>query len=175
MRMTYKGRNLGLALLLGIVLLLPAVTPLPSEAAQPSNKCTPLNHQYGFKRPRPDGRNWCSYDGASSEYLYWNYYPGTPGFNNVFDGPRAQQALDSMAYWASVLTKFRIIWSSGYWIDGVDAFLWVEEVDWTTPPGSNGYAALWQCSSQSSCVSRNPSDTNGNGTYNLMYVVHDED
>lgn len=88
------------------------------------------------------------YSPVATEWMQWNYYPGTPGFNNPYSGgPYVGQMFSAMSSWASVMTKFRISWSSGYWIDNVDTFVWQEEFD-ISHPGFVAFTQSFYCANQ---------------------------
>ena len=145
-----------------------------TDAAQPTNKCQSPNLNYGFFRNAPDARNWCTNDGAATEWMQWNNLPGMAGFNDPFGGPYASQMFGSMASWASRDSKHQLVFSSGYWIDNVDTFVWAQEFDFVHP-GFYGWVDNYWCTSQTSCTMRTITDTNGIGYYNLSYVYFDDD
>lgn len=146
-----------------------------ATAAQPSNICKNGSYSYGFYRFAPDSSNWCVTETPiATEWLQWNYYPGTPGFNNPFSGTYISSMYGAMSGWTSVMSKFRLTWSSGYWIDNVDAFAWQEEFD-ISHPGFVGYVQNFLCANQTSCSSVSISDTSGSPVFNLSYISFDDD
>lgn len=54
---------------------------------EPPYRCT-TDPQWGFNRAHYGLWNFCAIDGyGPPEYMYWNYLPGTTGYNNPSVGP----------------------------------------------------------------------------------------
>ncbi|MCC6382143.1 MAG: hypothetical protein IT304_06510 [Dehalococcoidia bacterium] len=133
-------------------------------------KCVSNVSYYGFNRWHSGSSwNWCYTDSyGPPEWMYWNYYPGTPGYDNPSFGPYLSLIQQGISDWGSVQPGWKATWKSGDWSTETDLFIWQANLDSTCGAICRGYTPTYYCSSPSSCVVRN-----FNWSYNLSYVTLD--
>lgn len=157
---------------LAVLALLATIVPWSREAM--ANHPHPVNHcssptPYGFNRTHSGSPNWnwCGNDSyGPPEYMYWNYLPGTPGYNNPGAGPYISLMGLAVPDWASAQSNWQITYHSGDWNSGTDMFLWSEDLGSTLV----GVVNLYWCTSSTSC-SFLPGYA---GYYNLAYMRLDD-
>ena len=141
-----------------------------ADDQRPPLSCT----SWGFNRAKAGPFNLCGSDSYSPEYMYWNYYPSTSGYNNPTVGPYYSSVAQGVLRWYSAQSNWQFSYQSGDWSGGTDLFIWSSELDDTFGVGSGveGYVQHWSCSSSSSCSQRWYSP---GGSFNLVYFILDND
>ena len=142
------------------------------HAQDPPNDCNPFP-TYGFDRWQLGLWNFCAVDTyGPTEWMYWNYMPGTPGYNNpgAPGAPYLSLISQAISDWAGQMTKYKITYKAGDWGEGMDLFIKSENLDFICGSGCRGNMGKYYCTSSVSCSLVTP----GVGpTYNLMFLTLD--
>jgi hypothetical protein len=174
----YRTPLVGTLIVTAMALAISWFDPIAGRASDTiSHTCT-SSPARAFSRTHFGLWNWCQNDSyGPPEYSYWNYYPGTPGYNNPGAGPYYADVAAAISRWYGAQSNYVITYQSGDWNNETDGFLWAEELDPyfpTLPSGSvGGWVRGFYCTSSSSCTeslrSSNPI------LYNLVYMAIDDD
>lgn len=148
------------------------VRPAWASHATPGNKCSTSPTAWGFDRWHFGLWNFCQSDAyGPPEWMYWNYLPGTTGYNNPGSGPYYSYVAQGVSDWQAAQSNWKFTYQSGGWSSTTDLFFWSENLDPYTPYGDavKGWTRFFQCTSDTSCTER----TIGFGKYNLVYIMLD--
>ena len=95
-------KRIGLALTAAL-LTVAIVAPLAlADHPWPLTSCT-TNPPFGMNRNHFGLFNLCGTDSyGPPEWMYWNYMPGTPGYNDPGNGPYYSLIAQAVADWVAV-------------------------------------------------------------------------
>ena len=101
-----------------------------ADDQRPPYGCNSFPTVWGFWRWKASLWNWCATDSyGPPEWLYWNYYPSTRGYNNPGSGPYYSSVAEGVARWASAQPNWKFTYQSGDWSAGTDSVLVRESSD----------------------------------------------
>ena len=169
------ARLLSAPLLAATILAMALAVPRDAGAdhvQDPPNDCNPTA-VYGFARWQYSLWNFCAVDGyGPTEWMYWNYMPGTPGYDNpgAAGAPYLSLIGQAVSDWAAQMTAYKITYKSGDWGQGTDLFIKSENLDLPCGTFCRGAMIKYNCATSISCSGV----TAGVGpTYNLMFLTLD--
>jgi hypothetical protein len=117
---------------------------------EPPFRCS-TSPSWDFTRWHYSLWSFCATDSyGPPEWMYWNYLPGTPGYNNPGVGPYYNLVSTAVYDWASVQTNFKLTYKSGDWNNTTDLFVWKADL------GGNlrGTIIPYWCTSSTNCTQR---------------------
>lgn len=142
-----------------------------SATPQPLFRCA-TSPAWGFDRWHSGQWNWCASDGyGPPEWMYWNYMPGTTGYDNPGIGGWYTEVAASVGAWASAQPNWKFTYKSGDWASGTDLFIHVMNLDSRGGSGMKGVVDPYFCTSSTSCTLLLFGAMEG--LFNLLYVYLD--
>jgi hypothetical protein len=160
-------RGGAVALSLVAALIIGVVVVFASADQEPPYRCS-TSPSYGFTRWHYGLWNFCATDSyGPPEWMYWNYLPGTTGYNNPGAGPYYSLVATAVGDWASAQPNWKFTYKDGDWNSDTDLFLWSQDLG----GGIKGRIIPYWCTSSTSCTERTGFDQ---GPYNLVYLILDD-